>query len=377
MKNEQNKKQKVKSGDVLITLISLLLGAVIGFITIEYIEKRRFLISEDLRPFRLLIMMLALALSSVVHTVIHEAGHLVFGLLSGYRFSSFRIFSFAWVKENGKIKFRRFKVAGTGGQCLMIPPDLVDGKIPVKLYNFGGVIFNILASLLAVVIFIVSDHVLVCAICLIFALLGLTYACMNGIPMRMSTVNNDGYNAFSVGKDPEAIRALWIQLKASEQTAQGVRLKDMPDEWFVLPSDESMKNSIIATIAVFASSRLIDEKKFEEADALIHHLLEIDNGIVELHRKLMICDLLYLELIGQNRPEIIEEWLTKEQLQFMKSMKKLPTVVRTEYTHALLFKKDVEKANALKAQFEKLAKRYPYQSDIDSERELMEIAENK
>ena len=31
--------------------------------------------------------------------IIHEAGHLVFGLLTGYKFSSFRIGSFMWIRR--------------------------------------------------------------------------------------------------------------------------------------------------------------------------------------------------------------------------------------------------------------------------------------
>ena len=58
-------------------------------------------------------------------------------------------------------------------------------------------------------------------------------------------------------------------------------------------------------------------------------------------------------------------------------MKTFPSVLRTEYAYALLGEKDIDKAQKIKDQFEKCAKTYPYPSDIDSERELMEIAEEK
>ena len=44
-----------------------------------------------------------LLLANFLQTVIHEAGHLVFGLLSGYQYCSFRIGSFMWIKQDGKI----------------------------------------------------------------------------------------------------------------------------------------------------------------------------------------------------------------------------------------------------------------------------------
>ena len=63
-----------------------------------------------------------------------------------------------WLKENGKIKFKKFSLAGTGGQCLMVPPEIVDGKIPVFLYNMGGAFMNIIISLISLVLFFIFTN---------------------------------------------------------------------------------------------------------------------------------------------------------------------------------------------------------------------------
>ena len=151
----------------------------------------------------------------------------------------------------------------------------------------------------------------------------------------------------------------------------------MPAEWFTVPTDEAMKNSMVATRGVFACNRLMDEEKFEEADALMAHLLEIESGIVGLHHDLLMCDRIYVELIGENRSEVIEDMMTKEQIKFMKAMKRFPSVLRTQYSIALLMEKDVAKAETIRREFEKVAKSYPYSHEIDSERDLMRIAERK
>ncbi len=59
----------------------------------------------------------------------------------------------------------------------------------------------------------------------------------------------------------------------------------------------------------------------------------------------------------------------------MKALKNLPSVLRTEYTYALIAEKDEAKAAVLKNKFQKMAKRYPYPSDIAAERELFAYAE--
>lgn len=370
------KKKKAEWQQYIGMVFFVLMGAACGFFMVMYIDKfttQRTIHEEVLSLIGLLLVMYVAIL---VQMIVHEAGHLVCGLLSGYKFSSFRIFSFMWVKEEDKIKLRRLSIAGTGGQCLMTPPDMVDGKIPIVSYNIGGALMNIIVGVVFLGLFFSFENVpFLSTVMLMFAVIGFILALMNGIPMRLGTVDNDGYNAFALTRNAEAMRSFWVQMKTNEQIAKGVRLMDMPDEWFAVPSDEAMKNSMVVVIGVFACNRLMDAHKFEEADKLMAHILEIDSGIVDLHRRLMVCDRMYVEMITENRREILEGMLDKEQKKFMKSMKNFPSVLRTEYVYALLCEKNIVKANKVKNQFEKCAKTYPYQNDVQSERELMEIAE--
>ena len=107
----------------------------------------------------------------------------------------------------------------------------------------------------------------------------------------------------------------------------------------------------------------------------MEHLVGIESGIIGLHRSMLICDRMFCELIGENRQDVLDSMLTKEQKQFMKSMKKYPSVLRTEYVYALLGTKDEAKAKASLDLFEKTARTYPYPSEIQAERELIEIAQ--
>ncbi len=355
-------------------IIFLLIGAVCGVLMVEYIHR----FAPDRPIMALLAMFVAMYVAILVHMIIHEGGHLVFGLMSGYTFCSFRILSFMFIKEDDRIKLKKLTIAGTGGQCLMNPPDMVDGRLPVMLYNLGGSIMNVIfGGVFLGLYFVLGDHSLAAAIMMMFAIIGFAIALMNGIPMRMGEVDNDGFNAFSLSKNPDALRAFWVQMKVNEQISKGVRLRDMPQEWFAVPSDEAMKNSMVSAIGVFACNRLMDEGKLEQADELMEHMLKINSGIIGIHRRLMICDRIYIELIGNNRHEVIEGMLSQDQQKFMKSMKTFPSVLRTEYALALLDNKDGVKAESLRDQFERFAHSYPYQSDIHAERVLMDVAKLK
>ena len=371
-------KKSVK-GHLISFCFFAVIGVILGLFMVSFVEwQMPEGISSGEKIFRLCTTLVFLYLALMLHIVLHEAGHLVFGLMSGYHFSSFRIGSHMLMKEDGKLVHRKLKIAGTGGQCLMSPPEMVDGKFPVVLYNLGGSIVNLVVTAVAIPVFGVIDKGSIFALFFfLFIAMGAITGLSNGIPLRTNTIDNDGYNAISLSKSREAMRAFWIQMKVNEQLTKGLRVKDMPDEWFEVPSDEAMKNSMVATIGVYAANRLMDQHRFDEAEALMNHLLEIESGIVALHRNLMICDLVYLELIGENRSDRLETLYSRELKKFIKTMKTFPSVIRTEYAYSLLKAHDLKSAAKFMAAFERIAATYPYPNDINSERELIQLVDDK
>ena len=375
----KEKKKQTAKGHLISICFYTVLGVILGLAMISFVEwQLPEGIGSSEKAYRICVMLVFLYLSFFIHIVLHETGHLIFGLMSGYQFSSFRIGTHMLMKENGKLVHRKIKIAGTGGQCLMIPPEMVDGKFPVVLYNLGGSIVNLVVAALMIPVFVTVDKSSVFALFFfLFIAMGAITGLSNGIPMRTKTVDNDGYNAISLGKSREAMRAFWIQMKTNEQLTKGIRTKDMPEEWFEVPSDDAMKNPMVATIGVYAASRMMDQHRFDEAGKLIDHMLKIETGMVALHRNLLICDQIYLELIGQNRSDRVEALYTKELKKFMKAMKTFPSVIRLEYAYRLLAEHDPESAAKSMAAFEKVAATYPYPNDINTERELMEIVDDK
>ncbi len=363
-------------GHVLSIAIGLAVGWVAGYFIGNCMDAVALRFPDMPLTIAFVLLIAIVVAAFFLQLIIHEAGHLIFGLLSGYRFSSFRVGSFLWLKENGKLRCKRLKVAGTGGQCLMAPPDLVDGKIPVVLYNLGGALINLItAGLFLLLHYLAAALPIFSLFCMSMAVMGIAAALINGIPLHTPTVDNDGYNALSLQKDPKAIAAFWVQMKVNEATAAGMRLKDMPEEWFALPEDKDMKNSIIAATAVFACNRLMDEHRFAEAEELMRSYIKMDSAIVGLHYRLMTCDRIYLSLIGVIDGEKADYLLDKQQRKFMNSMKEFPSIIRTEYAYALLKEGDKDRAQKFADAFAACAKTYPYPSDIQSEQELMDIAD--
>lgn len=356
-------------GTAIVMIILCLVGAACGFL----ISIAMF--SGILNPFEAVLLLVGIIVAFYLSTILHEAGHLIFGLISGYKFSSFRIASFMWIKQDGKINFRRLSIAGTGGQCLMIPPEVKEGKIPVILYNLGGVIVNILlTAIFALGYCLVKTNFLLSIVLLFGAAASIILALTNGLPLNIGGISNDGLNAIHLSRNPGAAVAFRNQLLMNAAQANGVRISAMPDEWFTLPDGADMKNVHNASIAVFAESRTLDRLDTESAEIEIEQLLNSDYNVIGLHKNLLKCDLVFARLVNHGREAEISSILTLEQLKFMKSMSTYPSVMRTEYAISLIRDKDEKKAEKIKNDFEKMARKYPYPTDIAADRSLMDLA---
>ena len=77
----------------------------------------------------------------------------------------------------------------------------------------------------------------------------------------------------------------------------------------------------IAVLAVFRCNRLMDEHRFQTAREEMGKLVSGTNALMGIYRNLLTCDLMFCELLFENRPERLERMLTKGQKKFMKKLK--------------------------------------------------------
>ena len=321
------------------------------------------LLSGFFNLFEVILGLAGIILLSYISIIVHEAGHLVFGLMSGYGFSSFRIGSMMWTKQDGKIRLRRFSLAGTGGQCLMVPKGESESRAQLIMFNLGGVIANVILAGLFGLLYYLSLRVILLALTFLFgAIVSFFIAITNGIPIDVGGIANDGMNALHLSKNPDAATAFRNQLLMNAAQTKGASLEEMPDEWFELPEGADMQNVHCASIAVFKVNRCFATQDTIMAENEINKVLHSGYNIIGLHRGLLTLDLIYCRLVNNSDADI-SSLLTPELKKIMRAMKTFPAVIRTEYAIALLVENDENKATKILREFNKNTKNYPYQQD--------------
>lgn len=354
---------------IFFSLVILLLGFFGGFLLGEKMEKSS--LSFEMSIFTIVLYIFTLYFAFITQVIIHEAGHLIFGLISGYEFISFRVGSITIVKDQGKFKLKKFKIKGTGGQCLMMPKTNNYEEINYVLYNLGGILMNFIASIICLLILMLVDTNQYIKVMLSeFILIGVICVISNGIPMKLSGISNDGYNTISISRDKFIKYCFYIQLKVNGLLSKGMRFKDMPIEWFHVREGADLNNPLVTFLKIMEANYYQDKLDFNLAKECYENILDNAPNIIKLYENEIKCELLFYEILNENM-EKVDELYTKELRNYIKVTDCYISRKRLMYVYNLIVLEDKKKADKVLGEFEKLKNSYPIKGDIESEEEIM------
>ena len=311
-----------------------------------------------------------------LQVTLHEAGHLICGLASGYRFVSFRIFNFTWIRKDGKWVLKRFSVAGTGGQCLLAPPDRPEEEIPVCGYNMGGVMMNILTALVALGFLLwMEDLPFMLSVFLVFGvIIGLFLGVTNGVPMKLGGIGNDAYTLRLLRHNPATKHALILQLRINALIQEGMRPKDMPEEWFKQDAATiDYKDILQATIGLMNVSRLLDREEWEDAYRLLEDVKSHSSELIGILQQETDAELLFTALVT-GRMERAGELATDKLLRYIHLYSRVSSSKQRQlFALALYQEHDREKAETIYRSVVNLREKYLMQGEVNMDIALMEV----
>lgn len=282
--------------------IALVLAACLLFTDITPARFFDILVGDGLASVAVgcLLSFVALAIAFVLHIIVHEGGHLVGGLLTGYRFVSFRIFSLTLLRRDGRYIMRRFNIPGTGGQCIMLPPEGDAAKVPFVIYNAAGVAANILLTAAAIPYFFIhsaDSGMFAFLLALFIVIAGLWTAIINGIPMKINGMYNDAGNIRLMLRDMQVRRHFVLQLRAHALCQNGMRPKDFPQEWFNIPDSGEGYGLINVVTDMFAVAREIDRADYSRARTMLTAIRDRRPTLPDIYEKEIDCELAFTSLM--------------------------------------------------------------------------------
>ncbi|MDO5755228.1 MAG: hypothetical protein Q4P28_03245 [Tissierellia bacterium] len=293
--------------------------------------------------------------------ILHEFGHLIFGLLSGYRFGSIRVDSFLLYHIDGQWKTGQLEVPGTGGQCLLYPP--IKKNHPYLLYHLGGIILNFIIG--AIFLFVAKQiGGRGSFFLLIGALVHFAFVIINGIPFK--NIPNDGNNIRLLKKSPDYQKMVDDGLKIQEEYFRGKRLKEMDDSYFL---DLQNKFDRINTMGMVSSiERFFDQGKNEQV--IIYGEKLLDEGQLYPILDLAIRQMMAISLFILKNDQEAEKITRNHQKSIFKNhLIPLTDLYGIAYQKFIL--KDQKRAQEGWEKLQVKFKNHPYPGEKEMAEEIM------
>lgn len=309
--------------------------------------------------------------------IIHEAGHLIAGLMRGYRFLSFMILNFMITRKDGKFHFSRFGIPGAGGQCLMVPPAEGDTDAGIAFYNAGGVIINAVVGIVSgLILAFFYDSMSFEAISFVwaFTIIGVIFAIQNGVPMSMGGLPNDGKNIKELKKDRFSTQVFLNSMRILASLQQGEDIDSVMPEYMCDDRELNLENSIHAMALNFDLCAAVSRKDFGKACVIIDRALEASDKMVDIYVREFRMEQVFMAVAypayghdaGRLMDDDLRAYMNKQALV-------RPDVLRMQYAYVRLYEHDEEKADAIYERFVKMCKTFYNLSEVRYETELVDM----
>lgn len=282
--------------------------------TDDMVEK----LSEKGLPGVLLMIVIILALFSLAmlsQIIVHETGHLIFGLITGHKFMSFQILNLFIFKKNGKLCIKCKKRNGTTAQCLMMPKDMDHSSLCV----FGGVLANTFSGIMALPVFFITDNYATRVFLLSFFVSGVITQVINTAPSH--NFMNDGYIYRAILWDRQARKSHYCQILIAKALMDGLDYSQMPEEWFQIPENASLTEALTACHKLYCYYRLLAIGNYDQAKKCIDELYAASGFLPDEIKKDIYLENFYMFMIsvGEN-PSVQEKILISLKYKNLKNI---------------------------------------------------------
>lgn len=295
-----------------------------------------------------------------ISIILHEVGHLIFGLNAKLTFISFNILSFTFCIENNRLKIKKeAKIPGVLGYCNMTTEkNKKYNKNSIKLYYMGGIIFNIILVLISIALIIFTNNKYLILIYILNIGNNVYLAINNTIPTITKSGNNtDALQIIYYLDDEEYINTMSKLQMLQGLLAKGCALKDIDTNLFSNP--QTFKTNSDVLNAMIYVEYLSSKDQYHEASEYAKKILEeakellSKQYIISLKLQLMSC-IFY----GDGDFNQIKEIWDEDIKKYLDLMGKVaPIYIGINYMYATLIEKNELNSKKYLTQFQQLNKK--------------------
>lgn len=319
----------------LVTKLNNAYSKIIHFIVISIsllifvlFYKYFYMIIQPIRiyPF-ILICSIIYFITLLITTLFHEFGHLVFGLLTKYEFSSIQIWNFILFSSNKHLIFKKLPNQFTNPQCIMIPPLMNSAIPPYLLYNLGGVFFNILQFLISLKLislrFSPYPNFFQCHLCIhsIFAIV------FNLLPVKGFGSFNDGKIILSLLKDDSTKKSYYWHLQFYRDLQNGIQPRILLSSPYLLDSKPTIGNIFDFDNQIVKYYGYLDERNFLMAKDILIPLYKNIDFLSEENKKLLNAEYIFIQIVLNSKENNLK--ISVELFQYLET-------ARLPYTNRIL-----------------------------------------
>lgn len=287
---------------------------------------------------------IVLIVEFLLAVLFHELGHLIAGLISGYEFLYYRIGSYALVNYGDGFRIKRQYAPGTGGQCLLVPPKLVNGDYPWLFYNLGGILMNIILAIVCLVLLLQAKGPMEIAIYKLNIGINLYFALGNGINIQ----GTDGGNIVEMKNSKSARENFWDVLNYE---AMSIRDTAGLDDYNFLTDDN--KGVIGQYKQIIEIDKNVFDGNYEEVLALSDEFLNREDAHM-LYKGEVAFNRAYARTILEKKENLLDELYADKQMKnYYKGTMNNPSRSRFNIMYYSIIKPDKVKLHESLEKFEK------------------------
>ncbi|MBZ4226042.1 hypothetical protein P4308_00440 [Bacillus wiedmannii] len=208
--------------------------------------------------------------------IIHELGHVIFGIIGGLTFKFMTVGPITVQKEKGKVRIRENKLwAYFGGVAMLIPPSIVTPNLSKKWawMTLGGPITSLLFGITFGYIYMVSYYQYL----LYFSVFHFVIFAVTIVPIK-GTLMSDGMQFLILIKDDEKAKLHVYNIQVSSELFSYKRPKDWDKRLVELTEDKikehkSIREIMSGLMLVFLARS--DQKGMERAIPYIEQVAQL------------------------------------------------------------------------------------------------------